>query len=134
MRRNHREAVMNLLANPFRTFRSRSGDRDRRTDADRIASVIDAIDKAIADAQAERAGLHRRLETATMTAATAAGTDIDEYVDRESSLTDELRGQEDQMRNAAERLRQLDQNISDLDFMRMTCSGRLGRRGDDAVS
>jgi hypothetical protein len=78
--------------------------------------------------------LHRRIEMATTIAAMAAGTSIDEYVDRDSNLTKELRGQEDQMRNATERLRQLDQSINDLDTMRKICTGWLSSRGDGAVS
>jgi hypothetical protein len=43
-------------------FRTRSGDRDRQTDAARVAKVMEAIDEALSGSQAERGGLDRRLK------------------------------------------------------------------------
>ncbi len=91
---------MNILTSSFRMFRARSSDRDRRTDSERVDNIMKAIDQAIASAGSERAGLQRRLETATTTAAMNAGTGVDEYVDRDAGQADALRTEENHMRSA----------------------------------
>lgn len=116
---------MNILTSSFRMFRARSSDRDRRADGERVDNIMRAIDQAIASAESERAGLQRRLETATTTAAMNAGTGVDEYVDRDADQADVLRTEENHMRNATARLRQLERHIADLNAARDACAEKL---------
>lgn len=116
---------MNILTSSFRMFRARSSDRDRRTDSERVDNIMKAIDQAIASAESERAGLQRRLETATTTAAMNAGTGVDEYVDRDAGQADALRTEENHMRSATARLRQLERHIADLNATRDACAEKL---------
>ncbi len=99
-------------------LKTRSPERDRATDQDTIGRVAETIDSALAVLQAEQAGLMRRVEDAMAMAALAAGTESDEYVDRESSRTDGLRSFEDETKRARDRLRALDQHVLNLRFLR----------------
>jgi hypothetical protein len=99
-------------------FETRSPERDRATDKDTIGAVAETIENALSVLQAEQAGLTRRVEDAVAMAALAAGTESDEYIDREASRTDGLRSFENEMKRARDRLRVLDQHVINLRFLR----------------
>jgi hypothetical protein len=64
-------------------FRVRSSARDQSADAGRLSSIEQSILKAIADAEAERNGLARRLEAARGRAAALLGSDTSDYGSRD---------------------------------------------------
>lgn len=99
-------------------FKTRSPERDLATDGATVGRVAEAIDSALAALQAEQSGLSRRVEDAVAMASLAVGTESDEYVSREDSKTDALRGYEDEMRRGRDRLRTLEQHILNLRFLR----------------
>ena len=99
-------------------FKTRSPQRDLATDSETVGRVAEAIDSALAALQAEQSGLSRRVEDTVAMASLAVGTESDEYVSREESRTDALRGYEDEMRRGRDRLRTLEQHILNLRFLR----------------
>jgi hypothetical protein len=99
-------------------FETRSPERDRATDKDTIGRVAATIDSVLSVLQTEQAGLMVRVENAVAMAALAAGTESDEYVDREASRTEGLRSFEEEMKRARDRLRVLDQHVLNLRFLR----------------
>ena len=99
-------------------FKTRSPQRDLVTDGESIGRVAEAIDSALSALQAEQVGLSRRVEDAVAMASLAVGNESDEYVTREVSKTDALRGYEDEMKRGRERLRALDQHVLNLRFLR----------------
>ena len=99
-------------------FKTRSPDRDVATDNDTIGRVAEAIDSALVALQGEQAGLSRRVAEAVAMASFAVGNESDEYVSREDSKTDALRGYEDDMRRGRDRLHTLEQHILNLRFLR----------------
>jgi hypothetical protein len=64
-------------------FRVRSPARDRSADAGRLSSIEQSILKAIAEAEAERNGIARRLEAARARAAVLLGSDTSDYGTRD---------------------------------------------------
>lgn len=64
-------------------FKARSIDRDVATDAARLAAISGAIDKALAEADAEKAGLARRLADVVARASLTFGNETDEYLTRD---------------------------------------------------
>lgn len=99
-------------------LKTRSPERDRASDKDTIGKIGETLDSALAVLQAEQSGLMRRVEDTVAMAALTAGTESDEYVGRESSRTDALRGFEEESKRARDRLRVLEQHILNLRFLR----------------
>jgi hypothetical protein len=63
-------------------FQVRSLQRDKKTDRERINSIVGAVDAAIASAEKEKSLLTLRVENARDLAAFATGNDSDEYLSR----------------------------------------------------
>lgn len=80
-RRRAVDASVDRLAE--RRFSARSLQRDSRTDHDRFASIMTAIDVAIGETEREQVGLSRRVDDVLARAAVTFGNDTDEYLQRE---------------------------------------------------
>ena len=70
--------------NRSKVFQARSLERDVSTDTARSASIRGAIDKALAEAETEKAGLGRRLADVVARASLTLGNDTDEYLTRDA--------------------------------------------------
>jgi hypothetical protein len=77
---------------PKGTFRARSLERDTSADHDAVTSIAVAIDLVLEKAEAERAGLMRRLDDVISRAAIVGGNDTEDYLtrteDRSKMLSD----------------------------------------------
>jgi hypothetical protein len=78
-------------------FRVRSPARDQSADAGRLSSIEQSILKAIADAEAERKGLARRLEAVRAHAAALLGSDASDYGTRDPKSEQLLQQAEDDL-------------------------------------
>ncbi len=114
-----------------RDFKARSSSRDSETDQTRIAAIGDAIDDALQAAEAEQAGLRRRLDDVLARASVTLGNGSDEYVTREplDSHHQDLFGND--IVNAERRLQELSAHIGHFRFLR---SALTTRRADLALS
>jgi hypothetical protein len=92
-------------------FKARSFRRDEKRDASRLASIERAILGAITDAEADRAGLQQRIESARVVAAFALSNGIDDYLQREPEDEKSLIKSEADMVSGQARVRQLDDHI-----------------------
>ena len=63
-------------------FQARSSERDRNTDQEAVKSIAVALDTALQEADAERAGLKRRIDDVISRAAIVGGNDMDDYLTR----------------------------------------------------
>ena len=100
------------------TFRARSPQRDISADSEAVQSVLIAIDLVVESAEAEHAGLKRRLDEVTSQAAIVAGNDLDDYITRTADRSQMLDSSDAEIRRAEERLKVLDQNISHFKFLK----------------
>lgn len=95
-------------------FRFRSSKRDESVDASRLGSIEKSIRSALADIEAEKKGLQRRLKEARDQAAMLVGDEPFEYRDREKAKEEKLSEAEDNLMTAAGRLRELDTQTAHL--------------------
>lgn len=107
------------------TFRTRSGDRDRQTDAARVAKVMEAIDEALSSSQAERGGLDRRLNDVLARAAISGGNGDDEYLTRDTAAIDRLKAFDVEIKGAQQRLASLDHNIAQFEALKRDVASRF---------
>jgi hypothetical protein len=114
-----------LRARARNDFHARSSDRDAETDQSRIAAISAAIDAALQAAEAEQAGLKRRLNDVLARASVTFGNDSDEYVTREplDSHHQNLFGTE--IANAERRLKELSAHIGHFKFLKTALSTRF---------
>ncbi len=101
-------------------FRARSPERDRRSDALRVASIAETIDLALQACRAEHAGLGRRLSDVLARAAMTVGNDADEYLDREPANTALQNVFSFEIANGERRLRELEANIHRFETLKAT--------------
>jgi F0F1-type ATP synthase membrane subunit b/b' len=106
-------------------FRARSPERDKETDSMNVARVTRTIEQAIASCEAERDGLGRRLADVTVRAAIFAGNGSDDYLERESAVSDRLKVLDDEVKNAQRRLDQLAHNIAQFEQLREDLNSRF---------
>ena len=106
-------------------FRARSAERDKETDVMNIARVTRAIDQAIANCEAERDGLAQRLADVTSRAAIVAGNGSDDYLERESAVSDRLKVLDNEVKNAQRRLNELAHNVAQLEQLREEARSRF---------
>jgi hypothetical protein len=103
-------------------FRVRSPVRDQSADAARISSIERSISEAIADANAERNGLARRLDAARARASILVGTDTSDYETRDPKNERLLQEAEDDLVVGQKRVNQLTAHIEHmgrmLDFLK----------------
>lgn len=79
-----RTSVISFITEgPRGRFKSRSIERDLETDSGRISAIMAVIDKALDEAQGEKAGLNQRVDEALARAAVTLGNAADEYLERE---------------------------------------------------
>ena len=116
-------------------FRTRSAERDREADSMNLARVTRAIDQAIETLEAEREGLGRRLADVTSRAAIFAGNGSDDYLERESAVSDRLKALDSEVKNGQRRFDQLAHNIAQFEQVRADLRSRFtGLAGlDEAV-
>lgn len=106
-------------------FKARSTARDATSDHSRLEAVASAIGNAIAAAEAERAGLDRRLEDVLSRAAVTFGNGTSEYLEREAldSHHQDLFGAD--IMNGQRRLADLATQIAHLNFLRTAMMTRF---------
>jgi hypothetical protein len=107
------------------TFRARSPERDTSTDHDAVTSVAVAIDLALEKAEAERAGLKRRLDDVLSRAAIVGGNDPDDYLTRTEDRSKMLSDSDAEIRRGQARLANIEQNISHFKFLRTALQSRF---------
>ncbi len=106
-------------------FRGRSLKRDADTDRNAVKSVADAINLALEQAEAERAGLKRRMDDVTSRAAVVGGNDADEFLTRTEDRSEMLRKSDDELKRAQERLSAIETNISHFRFLKAALRSRF---------
>jgi chromosome segregation ATPase len=99
-----------------------------------IARVTRAIDLAIANAEAERDGLGQRLADVTSRAAIFAGNGSDDYLERESAVSDRLKELDSEVKNAQRRLDELARNVAQLGQLREDVRSRFPELVRDSES
>lgn len=118
--------VRSLFHKPtYLSFRARSSARDERTDAARIRSIADSIERSLKATEAEHAGLSGRMEDTRLWASTVVGNETYGYLSREEQETTSLHRFEGELLNGQERLNVLQQNITHLKFLRATLFSRF---------
>jgi hypothetical protein len=110
-------------------FQVRSLQRDKKTDRERINSIVGAVDAAIASAEKEKSLLTLRVENARDLAAFATGNDSDEYLSREPEDTKRIADYEQQLIAGYERIGQLDAQIAGLKAVGEVCGSRFPDHG-----
>jgi predicted nucleic acid-binding Zn-ribbon protein len=68
----------------YRAFKTRSADRDAKTDRSRVNSILEAIENALKAVEQEQSGLSRRVEDVLARAAVTIGDGTDEYLERDA--------------------------------------------------
>jgi hypothetical protein len=107
-----------LRTRTYNYFKARSATRDISTDQARLIAIAKAVENAIETAEAERAGLDRRIEDVLARAAVTFGNGTDEYLERDAvrSKHQDLFGIE--IKNGQRRLKELENQIEHLKFLR----------------
>jgi hypothetical protein len=108
-----------------REFRARSPERDAETDRYRLDAVMGAIDQALSSAEAEHAGLTKRVDDVLARAAVTAGNGDDEYLTRESLDSHHLDLFETEIKNGQRRIRELTGSIAHFKFLKSTFLSRF---------
>jgi hypothetical protein len=106
-------------------FQSRSPERDTTADNKAVKSVAAAIDLVLEKAEAERAGLKRRIDEVISRAAIVGGNDTDDYLTRTEDRSNMLSSSDAEIRRGQERLRIIEQNISHFKFLRTALQTRF---------
>jgi hypothetical protein len=101
-------------------FKTRSADRDTKTDYLRIEPVVRSIGQAFKSAQAEYFGLDNRLQEVLARASISVGNGSDEYFDREPADTDLLNLFDEEILRGQRRLEELSQQINKLKALEAT--------------
>jgi hypothetical protein len=114
-----------LRARAHNYFRARSVGRDAETDRSRVASIAATIDDALQSAEAEQAGLSRRMEDVGGRAAIATGNGVDEYLTREAIDSRTLVVLETEMVNGDRRLKELALMIGHFKFLKAALLSRF---------
>ncbi len=120
-----------------REFRARSPERDAETDRERLDAVMGALDQALSNAEAEQAGLTKRVDDVLARAAVTIGNGDDEYLTRESLDSHHLDLFETEIQNGQRRLRELKGSIAQFKAVKETFLAKfpdynvsLSRRAD----
>ena len=106
-------------------FQARSPERDAAKDDDAVRSVAAALDRVLAQAEAERSGLKERIDTVLAQAAIVGGNDIDDYVTRDEARAKMLRNSDAEIRRGEERLKVIEQNIAHFQFLKAALQSRF---------
>ena len=108
-----------------REFKARSAARDAETDHGRIEAVVRALDEALRSAEAEQAGLTRRVDDVLARASVTFGNGNDEYLTREKLDSDHLDLFEKEISNGQRRLRELTDSIAHFKFLKAALKSRF---------
>ncbi|QUS38522.1 hypothetical protein RPMA_06495 [Tardiphaga alba] len=108
-----------------REFRARSPERDAETDRERLDAVMTAINQALGSAEAEQAGLTKRVDDVLARAAVTFGNGDDEYLTRESLDSHHLDLFETEIQNGQRRLRELTGSIAHFKFLKSAFLSRF---------
>jgi len=106
-------------------FQARSAERDANTDRARVAAVAGALDEALRAAEAEHAGLRRRIEEVVERASIASGNEGDEYLTRDAADSQTLARFEREMANGENRLKDLAEAIGHFKFLKAALLSRF---------
>jgi hypothetical protein len=117
-----------------REFKARSAERDAETDHGRVTAVLRALDDALSNAEAEQAGLTRRVEEVLERAAVTLGNGGDEYLTREKLDSDHLELFEKEISNGQRRLRELAVSIAHYRSLKGDLLSRFPGFGDRPAS
>lgn len=117
-----------------REFRARSPERDAGTDRERLELVLLAIDEALYGAEAEQAGLTRRVADVVARASVTSGNGHDEYLTRETIDSRHLDLFESEMQNGQRRLRELEVSIARFRALKADALARFGDRAPATVT
>ena len=109
----------------MRRFLTRSADREKAADLQRIDPIKQSVNDALQSLEAEKKGFESRVADATIRAAFIAGSDRDGESNREPADNALLKQYEDQIRHADARRKQLDDLIANLKFIRAAVMTRL---------
>lgn len=101
-----------------RAFKVRSPERDSKTDHERLQALGQAISSALDGARREKEALKTRVDEARDLASFAAGTGVDEYLDREPRELARVREYERQMAQGDRRLSELSRQLEGLGKIR----------------
>jgi hypothetical protein len=99
-------------------FKTRSVDRDAETDNIRVGAVWRAIQLSLQAADAERAGLLKRMDSAMAGALVSLGNGTDEYLTRDALDNRRLGEREAEIRNGERRLKQLAHTIAQFEALK----------------
>jgi hypothetical protein len=99
-------------------FKARGADRDAETDRLRVESILNAIETALAAAEAEQAGLSARVEDVLSRAAVTFGNDSDEYLSREPLNSHHQDLFTAEILNGQRRLKEIATTISHFKFLK----------------
>lgn len=111
--------------NEKRAFRARSAERQQSDDRENAAPIKAAIENALSRAEAEHAGLTRRLDEVMATASFLAGTESDENLTRETRDAARLSAYESEIQKANARLKQLKEVMGHFRFLHATFRSRF---------
>jgi hypothetical protein len=103
-----------------RVFKTRSADRDTKTDYLRFEPVVRSIGQAFKSAQAEYFGLDNRMQEVLARASISLGNGSDEYFDREPADTHLLNLFDEEIFRGQRRLEELSQQIKKLKALEAT--------------
>ena len=117
--------IMSFFRSRTTTFRTRAPERDRESDVMNVQRVAKAIDQTITSFTTEREGLSQRLADVTSRAAIVAGNGADDYLTRETAVSDRLTELDTEVKNAQRRISQLAHNISQFEFLREELRTRM---------
>ena len=114
-----------LRARADRFFKARSARRDSNNDRSRVAVIARLIEQSLTAAQAEKAGLVRRLDDALARAAVPLGNDTEEYLTREAHDSRLLHQLEAEISKGQRRLEELTGNIAHFKFLKVALLTRF---------
>jgi hypothetical protein len=95
-------------------FRIRSSQRDATADANRLAPIEQSIQKAIADAEAEKKGLKQRIEKQRGQASMSMGNEVYGDLEREPDAEKSLSKAEKDLSQGLARVRELNAHLEHL--------------------
>ena len=110
---------------PRQNFQARSLERDAATDRSRVGFIVDAIDRALNEAEQEQSGLSRRVEDVLARAAVTVGNAADEYVEREELASHHQDLFDTEIANGQRRLKDLATAITHFKFLKAAALSRF---------
>jgi hypothetical protein len=118
--------VRSLFHKPaYLAFRARSSARDEQSDAAKVRSIADSIERSLKATEAEHAGLSGRMEDTRLRASMVVGNETYGYLSREKQETTSLHLFEGELQNGHERLNVLQQSIAHLKFLKAALFSRF---------